>query len=63
MIEVTPQKRLIRNSTTKKIIDVIKATQRKSNGVGLKRDKWNLLLKKIGIKKNQKSIIYKTENW
>ena len=63
MIEVTPQKRLIRNSTTKKIIDVIKATQRKSNGVGLKRDKWNLLLKKIGIKKKQKSIIYKTENW
>ena len=63
MIEVTPQKRLIRNSTTKKIIDVIKATQRKSNSVGLKRDKWNLLLKKIGIKKNQKSIIYKTENW
>ena len=39
MIEVTPQKRLIRNSTTKKIIDVIKATWRKSNGVGLKLDK------------------------
>ena len=34
MIEVTPQKRLIRNSTTKKIM--IKATWRKSNGIGLK---------------------------
>lgn len=59
MIEVTPQKRLIRNSTTKKIIDVIKATQRKSNGVGLKWDKWNLLLKNINIKRKQKSLFIK----